>query len=85
MCSRRSRTASGSDWPGIEASADPISRDVLARLAVGPGWRLGRAGGWAGLAVGPGWRCGRRRFARAVAGFAPMFGRRLPVLFSAEG
>lgn len=33
---------------GIEAGADPISRDVLARLGVGPGWRCADVGAGGG-------------------------------------
>ncbi|MDQ3764848.1 MAG: hypothetical protein M3460_26035 [Actinomycetota bacterium] len=29
---------------GVEAGADPISRDVLSRLGVGPGWRCAEVG-----------------------------------------
>jgi SAM-dependent methyltransferase len=33
---------------GIEACADPVSRDVLARLGIGPGWRCAEVGGGGG-------------------------------------
>jgi SAM-dependent methyltransferase len=33
---------------GIEAATDPISRDVLARLGVGPGWRCADVGAGGG-------------------------------------
>lgn len=33
---------------GLEAAADPISRDVLARLGVGPGWRCADVGAGGG-------------------------------------
>ncbi|MCA1671257.1 MAG: methyltransferase domain-containing protein [Actinobacteria bacterium] len=33
---------------GLEAGADPISRDVLARLGVGPGWRCADVGAGGG-------------------------------------
>lgn len=33
---------------GLEAAADPISRDVLARLGAGPGWRCAEVGAGGG-------------------------------------